>query len=459
MINTHHNTCNSRQLGVTLIELMVAMAVSSVVMLGVSNIYLSTKKAYVVHDEFARIQENGRYAIDVLSTDIRNAGYFGCSSGQTLAPDGETSSIKNGLNGGEKVTFNLQTGIFGFDAVGSDIGDTLIIGPHVESGTTGDWITAPNLKSETSDAGGGYAQENLIATVDAAVFNRAVPGSDIVILRTTSPLGVSIAKNNDAGQIFLDDTTGGYVPDACAHNVGTPYNTAGISGICENEVLLISDCTKSRIFKAENMAPVAGGAAGACGKPGIPCFNLTHNSGPDDNDNKSPAAWKPDQVFGTEGEIIKIVTKTFFIGVNTAAGITEPTLYVRNNDGVPQPLVEGIENMQILYGVDTNSDGSPNRYFSADKVPDVDTQDGTINPTLDTIFDGVVSVKLSLLVRTPQDMPGINRTVADFAALNYALASPASPITIDPIPVDAASTDRRMRKVYNLTIKIRNRGL
>jgi len=75
----------------------------------------------------------------------------------------------------------------------------------------------------------------------------------------------------------------------------------------------------------------------------------------------------------------------------------------------------------------------------------------------DTIFEGVVSIKLSLLVRTPQDMPGVNRTPADYANLTYPMISPASPIIIDPIPVDAASTDRRMRKVHTLTVKLRNK--
>ena len=460
-----HTKKYTKQVGVTLVELMVAMAVSSVIMLGVSNIYVSTKKSYVIHDEFARIQENGRYALDILSTDIRNAGYFGCSSGQPQREDG-SATIKNGLNGVDDVTFNLQTAVFGFDAVGTDIGTTTVMAnPIVESGTPADWITAAGLTTESTDAFGGFLSVAYNPVVPAQVAARAIPGSDIIILRTTAPLGVNIAENNDSAQVFLDDTTGGFVADACSHNTGSSapaFRTDGISGICEGDVLLISDCVKSRVFRAMNMTQKAGGAVGACGKPSLPCFNLTHNAGPNSQDNKAPPTWKDQDTYGPDAEIIKIITKTYFIGTNPggAPAITEPTLYVRNDDGVPDPLIEGVENMQILYGVDTNGDGSANQYFSANNVPDVDNPGalaGETTPGLHTTFDGVVSVKISLLVRTPQDMPGINRTPADYANLTYNLISPASPIIIDPIQVDAASTDRRMRRVYNLTIKIRNR--
>ncbi len=461
MIKTLHTNKYTKQAGVTLIELMVAMAISSVIILGISNIYLSTKRSYVIHDEFARIQENGRYALDALTTDIRNAGYFGCSSGQPLRDDG-SAVIKNGLNGVADVTFNLQTAVFGFEAVGTDIGSTTIIpNPIVESNNAADWVTAPNLTTESTDAIGNFLSVAYNPVVPAAVTARAIPGSDIIILRTAPPLGVNVAQDNSSAQIFLDDTTGGFVANACIQNSGSSYNTAGISGICEGDILLISDCSKSRIFKAENITPVGGGP-GACGKT-LPCFNLTHNAGPDSGDNKAPPTWKDDDIYGPEGEVIKIVTKTFFVGINTVDGsVTEPTLYVRNNGNPPLPLVEGVENMQILYGVDTDGDGAANQYFSAHNVPDVDNPGalaGETDPSAGphTTFDGVVSVRLSLLVRSPQAMPGINRTPADYANLMYNLASPAAPITIDPIANNATSTDRRMRKVYNMTIKIRNR--
>ncbi|MDX5152354.1 MAG: prepilin-type N-terminal cleavage/methylation domain-containing protein, partial [Acidiferrobacterales bacterium] len=48
--------------GVTLVELMVAMVISTIVLLGVATVYSSTKRSYKVQEEMARLQENARYA-------------------------------------------------------------------------------------------------------------------------------------------------------------------------------------------------------------------------------------------------------------------------------------------------------------------------------------------------------------------------------------------------------------
>ncbi|VAW97163.1 hypothetical protein MNBD_GAMMA22-2226 [hydrothermal vent metagenome] len=73
--------------GVTLIELMIAMAISSILLVGVGSIYSNTKKTYFVQDEFGRLQENARYALDVLTKEIRNAGYIGCKNLSLLTPN------------------------------------------------------------------------------------------------------------------------------------------------------------------------------------------------------------------------------------------------------------------------------------------------------------------------------------------------------------------------------------
>lgn len=441
MKNTQHiSHCPPQQLGVTLIELMVAMAVSSIIMLGISNIYLSTKKSYVIHDEFSRIQENARYTIETLSSNVRNAGFFGCSSGQGLG------QVTNTLLQDEDAAWNFQTGLMGYEAVGSDIDEAtaaapLVITPETNNGVVGDWVTAAGMTSN------GNA---ISVNPDAVIAGLAVKGSDILIIRTTEGTGVRIAKDNGSAVLFANDLGNTACPGDA---VGAP---SGISGICAGDVLMVSDCSKSRIFQATGITRVGGGP-GDC-NAGDGCFNIRHAAaGTPGNDLTAWNDQKGADGYGPDSEIIKLVTKTYFIGVNPAPGagvtpITEPSLYVRIDDGVPQPIVEGIENMQILYGVDTDNDGAPNRYFSANDVPD---QDGDTN----TVFEGVVSVKISLLARTPQNLPGLTRTAADYAGLTYAMVSPAASINIDPIAAaNAAATDRRMRKVFNLNIKIRNKS-
>lgn len=76
----HSNNNPDSLLGLTLVELLVAMAISSILLLGIGSIYSSTKRAYRVQDEFGRIQENARYALHTISKDVRMAGYQGCSN-------------------------------------------------------------------------------------------------------------------------------------------------------------------------------------------------------------------------------------------------------------------------------------------------------------------------------------------------------------------------------------------
>lgn len=66
-----------QQTGLSLIELMVALVLSMLLMLGVTQIFLSSKATYSTNQELSEIQESGRFALDILVQDIANAGYQG----------------------------------------------------------------------------------------------------------------------------------------------------------------------------------------------------------------------------------------------------------------------------------------------------------------------------------------------------------------------------------------------
>jgi type IV pilus assembly protein PilW len=98
-------------------------------------------------------------------------------------------------------------------------------------------------------------------------------------------------------------------------------------------------------------------------------------------------------------------------------------------------LVEGVENMQILYGVDTdmtvlkpNGDGVANYY----------TKGTAANFPAAADWAKVVSVRVSLLLQTEDN-----------------IASQALPYTYNGATV--AATDRRIRRVFNSTFALRNR--
>ena len=108
------------QAGLSLIELMIAMVIGLVLMTGVLQIFLGSKRVYTTQDALSRIQENGRLAVDFLSRDTRMAGYAGCASGAN-------SNLHNGLNinpatASHKLLFDFEMPVEGLNNVGSITG-------------------------------------------------------------------------------------------------------------------------------------------------------------------------------------------------------------------------------------------------------------------------------------------------------------------------------------------------
>ena len=66
-----------RQMGLSLIELMVAMLISLILLGGVLQVFLSSKDMYRTNTAVARVQEAGRFATEFIAFDVRQAGYKG----------------------------------------------------------------------------------------------------------------------------------------------------------------------------------------------------------------------------------------------------------------------------------------------------------------------------------------------------------------------------------------------
>lgn len=64
-----------RQRGMSLIEIMVALTISLALLAGFVQIFISSKKTYQVQNNVGRLQENGRFALDILTRNLRQAGY------------------------------------------------------------------------------------------------------------------------------------------------------------------------------------------------------------------------------------------------------------------------------------------------------------------------------------------------------------------------------------------------
>ncbi|MCX7079151.1 MAG: prepilin-type N-terminal cleavage/methylation domain-containing protein [Pseudomonas sp.] len=64
--------------GFGLIELMVALALGLIVVLGVAQIFISAKNTYVSQNASASMQEDARFVLSKMLQEIRMVGMFGC---------------------------------------------------------------------------------------------------------------------------------------------------------------------------------------------------------------------------------------------------------------------------------------------------------------------------------------------------------------------------------------------
>ena len=64
-----------RQTGLSMVELMVALLIGTLITGAVLQMFIGSRATYAVHTALAAMQENARFAIEFLSRDLRKAGY------------------------------------------------------------------------------------------------------------------------------------------------------------------------------------------------------------------------------------------------------------------------------------------------------------------------------------------------------------------------------------------------
>lgn len=80
MISLPHRCRGLRVAGFTMIELMISIALGSVILVGTVLMFQQSRAAYMVNDATSRLQENARFALDMLDPDIRLASYWGATN-------------------------------------------------------------------------------------------------------------------------------------------------------------------------------------------------------------------------------------------------------------------------------------------------------------------------------------------------------------------------------------------
>lgn len=362
------------QRGVSLVEIMVSLVIGLVLTAGIIQLFLGSKQTYRFQDALSRVQENARFAIDALNFDVRMAGNLGCTAFVT--------TINNTLNGAPPA-FNPGAGIQGWEANGTAPGNTFAL---------------PAANTAVVDASAGGWSTSGGALLDSATM--AVPGSDI--------LRIWRGDNNPA-------TINSISPGA-----NTVVNATPNATFEDGDILLLSDCQNADWVQACNVQATAGGTSvnatlsAGCSPGNIPSQNVLTKAG---------------------GHVVKLESFIYYVGkrddaTNSPPGLFRRPLGVTGGNGAAagaaEEVVEGVENMQILYGIDTNGDRIVDRYVTANNVND---------------WRRVTSVRITLLMRATDLGDDIS------GAATYALGGTNA----------TATADNRLRQVFNTTIALRNR--
>ena len=344
-----------KQLGLSLVELMVALLIGVILVLGMVQVFGASRAAYQLSEGMARTQENGRFAMDFLQRDIRMAGHFGCVNDQARRQLGDA--------------FNSH---FTADGV-------LDFGYSIR----------------------GY--EN--ASPAGLTLNPTrVTGTDSIVLRFLTGNGVPV---------MTVDASAPAAPFASVDPA--KWNVLQEGGVASPELFGIADCSYVDIFDAASVDATNGKVVAPSGID-LGRYGTSPGGGP-------AMLYRADVV-------------VYYIGLGAGG---RPSLWRArvNADGsvASEELVEGVENLQFRYGMDSNTADDPTGFIATQGT-------ATDVGTTDLQWRRVGQVQVALLVSSP----------------GPAVAAQATKFT--PNLLGATVTlpdDSRYRTVYETTIALRNR--
>lgn len=192
------------QAGVSLVELMIAITLGLVAVGAAMSIFLANRKSFALVEGLARVQENARFAVDMLSRDIREAGGVVCGGNLTpvnIVPSGNAwATWDRGLVGDDwNSGFSAPTGSSPLQIANTD---SLLLW-SASSGGTPAQITAhtPGASgSFTVASAPGYAQDDVVTACDGSQLVTFVVDSVSVGEKTVSySNGASLTKAIAAG--------------------------------------------------------------------------------------------------------------------------------------------------------------------------------------------------------------------------------------------------------------------
>ncbi|WP_290884997.1 PilW family protein [Arenimonas sp.] len=381
--------------GFSLVELMIALVIGTILLAGLVQIFGASRSAYATAEGLSRTQENGRFAMDVLQRDLRLAGHFGCVNDQARLLENANQFTLSYANAGTEAAYDTQAWPLRFH---------ISLQGYEANGTApGGAVALPAIPAVAGAAAGG----NWTPALPADLAARAVPGSDVVVLRYIVPESVTI-----------DAITVGLAPTITFDAARWPILA---SGVAAPGLFAVTDCSNVTIFPG-NRALVPGNQVVATNAGAAIGFREIYEPGRATLHRAESVAYYIG--IGASGEPALMRCRA----TTTAAGC------------VQEELVEGVENMQLVYGVSRVANGRPTGYIQDVRTAAV-IGDPVANAAARANWRLVGVTQVGFVVRSP------NQAQAE------ARANPFSSLGVAVTPPN----DRRVRAAYENTVALRNR--
>lgn len=107
------------QSGLSLVELMVAISIGLVIVLGITQVFVSSKRGYRVQESAIRLQDNGRVAVAQISSALRMADFWGGISANAIGGNPNVSG-QSGSSCTATWILDWEQAVHGYDGVGAD---------------------------------------------------------------------------------------------------------------------------------------------------------------------------------------------------------------------------------------------------------------------------------------------------------------------------------------------------
>lgn len=208
-------------------------------------------------------------------------------------------------------------------------------------------------------------------------------GTDVLVVRT--PIGLSLPLS------------------ASMANTAEPIPLASVSKLEEGGLAVVSDCNYADIFRITQ----------------VPADRRILHANSLNADNTLSKAYSTTR----NATLTPVATISYFVAPSASGVSGMRSLWRQQNADTAEEAVEGVHDLQIEYGVDTDGDLTPNRYVKASSL---------------TAASAVSAVRLSMLLRSASD----NVTTA------------RSTYRFDGVSTTAA--DRRAYTPFTTTIYVRN---